>query len=90
MLSAAIEVVNAMLLLALLYAYAQNYFKVKSKFTASLLFFAFFFLLERIVAIYFYTATNMCYAAQLAEQVRPILSVIETVGILALLQVTWK
>jgi len=90
MLSAAVEVVNAILLLVLLYVYAQNYFKVKSKFTASLLFFAFFLLLERIVVIYFYIAMDMCYATQLAEQVRPILSVIETVGLIALLRVTWK
>jgi len=90
MLSVVVEVVNAILLLGLLYIYAQNYFKVKSKFTISLLFFAFFFLLERIVAIYFYITMDMCYANRLAEQVRPILSIIETVGLIALLRVTWE
>lgn len=90
MLSVAVEVVNIVLLSGLLYVYAQNYFKVKSKFTISLLLFASFFLLERIVAIYFYITMDMCYASQSAEQVRPILSIIETMGLIVLLRVTWK
>ncbi|MEM2598817.1 MAG: hypothetical protein QW482_03755 [Thermoproteota archaeon] len=88
--SLSIEIVNVALLAALLYVYARNHAKMKTKFTLSLLSFAFLFLLERFLAIYFYTTTEMCRAIELAEHVRPVLSGIEMIGLVILLLITWR
>ncbi|MEM3568681.1 MAG: hypothetical protein QXU11_08440 [Thermoproteota archaeon] len=88
--SLSIEIVNAALLAALLYVYARNHAKMKTKFTLSLLSFASLFLLERFLAIYFYTTTEMCTAIQIAERVRPVLSGIEMIGLFILLLITLR
>lgn len=88
--SVAIEVMNVALLSAILYVYVRGYARMKTKFTLSLLSFAFLFLLERFLAICFYVTTDMCSAIGIAEHVRPILSSIEMIGLIILLLITLK
>ncbi|MGQ9597274.1 MAG: hypothetical protein ACUVUS_07880 [Thermoproteota archaeon] len=86
--SVSIEALNVAFLSALLYVYARNHAKMKTKFTLSLLSFASLFLLERFLAIYFYTTLDMCSAIEIAEHIRPILSSIEMIGLVILLLIT--
>lgn len=88
--SVSVEAANVALLSALLYVYARNHAKMKTKFTLSLLSFASLFLLERFLAIYFYTTTDMCRAVELAEHVRPVLSGIEMIGLVILILITLR
>lgn len=83
------EIVNVILLAGLFYIYLQNYRTMKSKFALGLLFFAAFFLLENLMAIYFQVAMVSFYTPEVSEQVF-ILNSIQTLGLLVLSFVTWK
>ena len=89
-LAVAIEFMNAVLLSGLLYVYAKNYRRLKSKFTLGLFFFGIFFLIESVIAAFFYSVTEMCTIIYVSEQVRPVLSSIKCTGLVALTYITWK
>lgn len=83
------EIVNVILLAGLIYIYLQNYRRMHSKFSLGLLFFAAFFLIQNLMAIYFQVAMVNYYTPEVSEQVF-ILNSIQTLGLLVLSFVTWK
>lgn len=89
-LGAAAEMVKVLLLGSLFAVYVKNHREIRTKYTMGLLLFAGFFLAEATLAVLLYTATGMCQQIGLEQQVRPVLSTIEALGLLALVWITWK
>ncbi len=81
--------VNALLSLSLIYVYLRNYLKLRMPFTLGLLIFAFVFLIQNLVAIYFQFAMIMYYTSEVAN-IALILNLLETVALLSLCYVTYK
>jgi hypothetical protein len=76
--------VNVLLLLGLLVVYGNSFRKIRAQFTAGLLFFTGFFLLQNLMALYSYLAMFMYFAAGAGELVL-IITVAETAGLAILL-----
>ncbi|MBI4020596.1 MAG: hypothetical protein HY367_04645 [Candidatus Aenigmarchaeota archaeon] len=85
--AAGIHIINMLLLAALLFIYASNYSKLKSKYTAGLIFFAGFLLIETIMAMYFDTAMVMYYSAEAALNAN-ILEIVKAAGLAILLWIS--
>ena len=83
------EIINVILLAGLFYIYLQNYRSMRSKFALGLLFFATFFLVENLMAIYFQIAIVSFYTPEVSEHIF-ILNLIQTIGLVILSFVTWK
>ena len=83
------ELVSVVLLAGLFYIYLQNYRKMHSKFALGLLFFAAFFLIQNLMAIYFQVAMVSYYTHEVSEHIF-ILTLAQTIGLLILSFVTWK
>jgi len=83
------EVVNILLLLFLLFVYAQNYRQMKCAFSLGLMVFAGFFLVQNLIAVYFHL-TMMEYYSRLVMQHAFVLAGIQTVALAALAWVTWR
>ena len=83
------EIINVILLAGLFYIYLQNYRSMRSKFALGLLFFATFFLVENLMAIYFQVAMVNYYTPEVSEHIF-ILTTIQTIGLVILSFVTWK
>lgn len=82
-------IVNIILLLLLLYVYAQNYRQMKSPFLLGLMLFAVIFLVENILGVYFHFMMVDYYSAEAMGNVR-ILMAIQTVALAILTWVTWR
>jgi len=89
-LTVGIEIVKAILIGVLLSIYLNNYRSIKSKFTLGLLLFAAILLAETIMALGIYSTTSLCQAIEISEVARPILSLIEVIGIAILVWITRK
>ncbi len=89
-LTISIEIVKAVLIGILLSIYIENYKDVKSSFTLGLLMFAAILLAETIMALGIYSTTSLCRAIEISEIARPILSLIEVIGIAILVWITRK
>ena len=76
-------------LLALLYIYYKNIKKIKSNFTVGLFIFALLFLLQNLVSLYFYL-TMMEYYVPAVEFHVFIFTLLQTIGFLILLKITWE
>ncbi|MBI4175948.1 MAG: hypothetical protein HY518_01990 [Candidatus Aenigmarchaeota archaeon] len=85
--SAVTHFANIILLIPLLYIYISNYKKLKSKYTAGLLFFAGFLLLETLMALYFDTTMVMYYSAAAASNAQ-IVQIVKAVGLAVLLWIS--
>ncbi len=84
-----INVLNVLLLSALLYTYGKNYFSVKAKFCLGLILFAGLFMIQNLIAIYFELFQSHCYSQDTA-QFSLILNIIQTFGFTSLLYITWN
>jgi len=93
--AAFIAFVNVILVMLLIYAYAESWRKVRSGFTASLVVFAVFFLIQNIVIITFwYVLYSLVPSSQsIVEGAAPYLTAIngmEAIGLGFLTRSTWK
>ncbi len=83
------EIINVILLAGLIYIYFQNYRRMHSKFALGLLFFAAFFLVQNLMAIYFQVAMVNYYTPEVSEHIF-ILTSIQTLGLVILSFITWR
>lgn len=79
-LAALFSAVNVLLLLGLLWIYVSNFMKVRAQFTAGLLFFAAFFLVQNLISLYAFLTMFMYYAPGVTWIVLTI-TVIQTAGL---------
>ena len=79
--------INIVILLFLIFIYIKNLKSIYSKFTIGLFIFAFVFLVENLVAAYFYF-TMMPYYANGAELPTFILKLLETIALFVFFWIT--
>ena len=84
-----LHVVNIILPLALLLVYAQNYRKMKSKYTLGLILFAGLFLMESLMESYFDVSMVMFSSPQ-AINASLALDAIKAVSFAVLLWISWE
>lgn len=84
-----LEIINAVLLLFLLYIYANNYREMKTAFGLGLILFALLFLVQNLLAVFFHL-TMMDYYSAAAMQHALVLSGLQTIALAILSFVTWK
>ncbi len=84
-----LEALNAVLLLALLYVYVQNYREMKTNFGLGLIIFAAFLLLQNLVALYFHLMMVEFYSAAVMGHAL-VLNALQFAALVALNYVTWK
>ena len=87
--SALFALINVVLLIGLLVTYGNSYRKVRSEFTAGLIFFAAFFLIQNLLSLYSYLAMFMFYAAGVSALVLAI-TVAQTAGLAVLVWMSWR
>ena len=84
-----ITAVSTIFLLGLLYVYFKNLKNAKSKFTIGLFIFALLFLIQNIVSLYYYITMIKYYAPEVEVHVF-ILTLLQAIGFLILLIITWE
>lgn len=84
-----VSAVNAVLLVSLIYIYASNYVRLKSKFAAGLMIFASMFLLQNLTAIYCQIMMIEYYGPEMSG-VSLALNTLESFGLAALVYISWK
>jgi hypothetical protein len=84
-----LEGLNALLSLALLYVYAQNYRALKSGVGMGLLIFSFVLLLQNAAGLYLHFTSGEVYASMVATQVFA-LKLVETIALIVLAYTAWK
>ncbi len=82
--AAMFSLVNVLLLVGLLAVYGNGFRKIKAQFTAGLLFFAGFFLLQNLIALYSYLAMFMYFASGAGTLVL-VITIAQTAGLAVLL-----
>jgi hypothetical protein len=87
--AALFALINVVLLIGLLVTYGNSYRKVRSEFTAGLIFFAAFFLIQNLLSLYSYLAMFMFYAAGVSALVLAI-TVAQTAGLAVLVWMSWR
>ncbi|MBS3096420.1 hypothetical protein J4480_03190 [Candidatus Woesearchaeota archaeon] len=85
----AITAVSTIFLLGLLYVYYKNLKQAKSKFTIGLFLFALLFLVQNLVSLYYYIIMMEYYAPEVEVHVF-ILTLLQAVGFMILLKITWE
>ena len=81
--------VSILAILGLLYVYYKNLSNIKSKFTIGLFIFALMLLLQNIVSLYYYTTMMKYYVPEVEVHVF-IITLLQTLGFLVLLKITWE
>ena len=81
--------ISILALLGLVYVYYRNLKQIKSKFTIGLLIFALLFLMQNVISVYYY-ATMMDYYVPEVKMHVFILTLLQTIGFLILLKITWE
>jgi hypothetical protein len=84
-----LTILSTLMLLGLLYVYSKNLKQIKSKFTIGLFIFAFLFLIQNLVSLYFYFTMIQYYSPQVDFHVF-IFSLLQTIAFLILLKITWE
>jgi len=84
-----VVVFNLFLIISLIFVYLRNLIKFKSTFTFGLFLFAFLFLMQNAVLLYFFL-TMMPYYATGVETYAFIFSVVQAIAFLILNFITWK
>ena len=84
-----IEVLNAVLLIALLYAYVQNYREMKTNLGLGLILFAGLLLVQNLLALYFHLMMHDFYSME-AMQHATFLNGAQLIALAILNYVTWK
>lgn len=87
--SVILHATNIVLTLGLLYVYAQNYAKLRSKYTMGLIIFAVFFLLQSGMGLYF-DATMVMYSSPEAANSAMLLEALKAIGFAVLLKLSWE
>ena len=87
MISMAIHGITALLLVGLAIIYLSNYRRLKSKYTAGLLFFVLIFLAESVMALFF-GATMVMFDSAAAEMNALLLSTVKMAGVGILLWIS--
>ena len=82
--AAVFSFINVLMLLGLIVVYGNSFRKIQGEFTAGLLFFAGFFLVQNLLALYSYVAMFMYYASDVGTLVLAI-TVTQTAGLAVLL-----
>ena len=85
----AMNILNVIFLLVLTSIYLKNCKKIKCSFSIGLVFFALFFLLHNLLAIYFHVSMIEYYSKEVA-QFELLLNSIQTLGLGTLVYVTLK
>lgn len=83
-----LEMVNVIILLAVLYVYVQNYRALKARFVLGLIFFAFLLLMENIVSLYFNYTMMLSFSPVESELLY--IKTLQTLALGFLAYVTWK
>ena len=90
----AIEVINIVLLLGLLYVYVGSYKEVKSEFTMGLIFFVSAFLIKSIVLIgvmrHLFRYIDTVAETRGSPMFFLLVNLIECAGLVILLRISWK
>lgn len=81
--------ISTIFLLGLLYVYYKNLKQAKSKFTIGLFLFALLFLAQNLVSLYYYITMMEYYAPEVEVHVF-ILTLLQAVGFMILLKITWE
>ncbi|MBI2657954.1 hypothetical protein HYX08_04645 [Candidatus Woesearchaeota archaeon] len=82
-------VVSSIALAGLLHIYIRNLKKIKSNFTIGLFIFALLFLIQNLVSLYYYLTMMEYYSPEVELHVF-ILTLLQTIGFLVLLKITWE
>ena len=90
----AIEVINIVLLLGLLYIYVNSYRKVKSEFTMGLIFFVSAFLVKSIVLLLtlraIFRILDTVTDVRGAPMFLLMVNIVECIGLVILLKISWE
>ena len=81
--------VSSIALAGLLHIYIRNLKKIKSGFTIGLFIFALLFLVQNLVSLYYYLTMMEYYSPEVEVHVF-ILTLLQTMGFLVLLKITWE
>lgn len=81
--------VSSIMLAGLLHIYIRNLKKIKSNFTIGLFIFALLFLIQNLVSLYYYLTMMKYYSPEVEVHVF-ILTLLQTIGFLVLLKITWE
>ena len=84
-----LTVISTIVLFGLLYVYYKNLKQAKSKFTIGLFTFALLFLVQNIISLYFYLTMKDYYVPEVEKHVF-IFTLLQTIGFLILLKITWE
>ena len=84
-----LTVVSVLILGGLLHIYIKNLKKIKSKFTIGLFIFALLFLIQNLVSLYYYLTMMRYYSPEVEVHIF-ILTLLQTIGFLILLKITWE
>jgi hypothetical protein len=76
--------INVLLLIGLIWIYAGSFRRVRAQFTAGLLFFATFFLLQNLISLYSFLTMFMYYATEVAGLVLAV-TVVQSAGLVVIL-----
>ena len=81
--------ISTLLLFGLLYVYSKNLKTIKSKFTIGLFIFALLFVIQNIISLYYYITMMKYYSPEVEVHVF-IITLLQTIGFLVLLKITWE
>ena len=84
-----LAVISSVALAGLLHTYLKNLKKIKSGFTVGLFIFALLFLVQNLVSLYYYLTMMEYYSPEVEVHVF-ILTLLQTIGFLVLLKITWE
>ena len=84
-----LTIVSILALGFLLHIYIKNLKKIKSNFTIGLFIFALLFLIQNLVSFYYYLTMMRYYTPEVETHVF-IFTLLQTIGFLVLLKITWE
>ena len=82
--AALFSLVNVILLIALIWIYANSFRKIRAQFTVGLLFFTAMFLVQNLITLYSFLSMFMYFASGVMGLVL-VITVVQTAGLAALL-----
>lgn len=84
-----VEMINAVLLISLLFVYVNNYLQMKTVFGLGLILFASVLLLQNLIAVYFHFAMVEFYSSEVLEHAA-IINFVQMTALIIINWVTWK
>ena len=86
----AVNAINLAVLSLLLYVYARNYANIRSKFNLGLLLFSLLFFVENALILHLGIFQWPAIASEIIVMHMLVINIIQMLGLLVLLYVTWK